>query len=150
MAEEHHRSGQSKPASIRGHVLVAEDDPVSQFYIAELLTYFGCSSDLVSNGEDAMDAVEQGHYDFVLMDCQMPELDGFTAAREIRKREAAGRIPGRVPIVAVTANSLDGDRERCFEAGMDEYICKPVEPDSMRFLLERLLAQPPVPRRDRT
>ena len=150
MAEVRRRSGQSKQAAIRGHVLVAEDDRVSQFYIAEVLKNLGCSSDLVSNGEDALDAVEQGHYDLVLMDCQMPEVDGFSAAREIRKREAAGRIPGRVPIVAVTANTLEGDRERCLEAGMDEYICKPVEPDSMRVLLERLLAQPPVPRRDRT
>ena len=119
------------------HILVAEDNPINQLYIRELLKHFGCTSDLASNGEEALAAVQQKHYDLVLMDCQMPEMDGFTAAREIRRKEASGEIPRRHNIVALTANALEGDRQRCLEAGMDDYLAKPLQPGKLHELLQK-------------
>lgn len=112
--------------SITGHILVAEDNRVNQLYISELLEHFGCSYVLVENGEQAIATLESDRFDLILMDCQMPDMDGFDATREIRKREAAKTLSGRIPIVALTANALTGDRKRCLDAGMDEYLSKPV------------------------
>ena len=81
--------------------------------------------------------VHQHHYDLVLMDCQMPEMDGFTAAREIRRKEASGELPQRHTIVALTANALEGDRERCLEAGMDDYLAKPLQPEKLHEVLRK-------------
>ena len=119
------------------HILVAEDNPINQLYIRELLKHFGCTTDLVSNGEEALAAVQQNRYDLVLMDCQMPEMDGFTAAREIRRKEASGEIPRRHTIAALTANALEGDRQRCLEAGMDDYLAKPLQPGKLHELLQK-------------
>ena len=127
-------------AKLSGHILVAEDNRINQLYITELLKHFGCTSDLVVNGEEALTAVQKQRYDLVLMDCQMPEMDGFSAALEIRKREAAGQYSERLPIVALTANALKGDRERCLEAGMDEYISKPVEGNQLKAVLAKYLS----------
>ena len=124
-----------------GRILVAEDNRINQLYIVELLKHFGCTNDLVVNGEEALAALQQQRYDLVLMDCQMPEIDGFTAAHEIRKREAAGQHSGRLPIVAVTANALKGDREKCLEAGMDEFISKPIEGKQLKAVLEKYLVR---------
>ncbi|MEX0819678.1 MAG: response regulator [Pirellulaceae bacterium] len=126
-------------APLQGHILVAEDNGINRLYIVELLTRFGCTSDLAGNGEEALDAVQRRHYDLVLMDCQMPEMDGFQATREIRKREASGDLSGRISIIALTANALKGDREYCLAAGMDDYVSKPVEPSTMREALARFL-----------
>ncbi|MEX0818628.1 MAG: ATP-binding protein, partial [Pirellulaceae bacterium] len=122
-----------------GHVLVAEDNSINQLYVVELLKHFGCTSDVVVNGEEALDAVQRRQYDLVLMDCQMPEMDGFLATHAIRKREASGERAGRIPIVALTANALKGDRERCLEAGMDEYLRKPLEGQELSAMLEKYL-----------
>ncbi|MEQ9410232.1 MAG: PAS domain S-box protein [Fuerstiella sp.] len=130
---------------LTGHILVAEDNRINQLYIVELLTFFGCTSTLAVNGEEALAAVGQQHFDLILMDCQMPEMDGFTAAREIRKREAAGQLAGKRPIVALTANALKGDRERCLAAGMDEYVSKPVETQELRAILEQFLSRQSPP-----
>lgn len=119
------------------HILVAEDNPINQLYIRELLKHFGCTSDLVANGEEALAAVQQQHYDLVLMDCQMPEMDGFTTSREIRRKEASGEIPQRNTIVALTANALEGDRQRCLEAGMDDYLAKPLRPEKLHEVLQK-------------
>jgi Amt family ammonium transporter len=127
--------------TLSGHILVAEDNRINQLYMVELLQYFGCTSDLVVNGEEALIAVQKQRYDLVLMDCQMPEMDGFTAAHEIRKREAAGQHSERLPIVALTANALKGDRERCLEAGMDEYVSKPVESGQLKAVLAKYLSR---------
>ena len=131
--------------AIAGYVLVAEDNPINQLYIVELLKQFGCMCDVVANGEEALAIVQQLRYDLVLMDCQMPEMDGFSATREIRKCEATARLAGRIPIIALTANSLKGDRERCLAAGMDEYISKPVEGERLRAVLAKFLSRPSLP-----
>ncbi|HLQ47250.1 MAG TPA: response regulator, partial [Planctomycetaceae bacterium] len=132
---------EEQPSSLTGHVLVAEDNRINQMFIVELLKYCGCTCDVAANGDEALQALQQTRYDLVLMDCQMPEMDGFTASHEIRRREAAQEFPGRVPIIALTANALKGDRERCLDAGMDDYLSKPVDSKQLRAMLEKSLAQ---------
>ena len=124
-------------------VLVAEDNAINQKVAVRLLEKLGCRVDTVANGLEAVQAQGRVGYDLVLMDCQMPEMDGFSAASEIRRAEAGGR---RVPIVALTANAMSGDRERCLAAGMDDYVPKPVVADILREALCRWLgpAAPPV------
>lgn len=121
------------------HILVAEDNRINQLYIIELLKHFGCTSDVAMNGEEALMALERQTYDLVLMDCQMPDMDGYSATREIRKREASGEFSCRIPIIALTANALKGDRERCLEVGMDEYLSKPLEPPLLHAAIVKLL-----------
>jgi len=111
----------SNGAALR--VLVAEDNIVNQTIVRKLLEEAGCHVDLAGNGREAIAHWEEARYDLILMDCQMPELDGFEATREIRKREVPGE---RVPIVAITANVLDKDRTHCFAAGMDDFLGKPL------------------------
>ncbi len=126
--------------SLGAHVLVVEDNQVNQFYVVELLKVLGCTSDVVVNGVQAVSAIQaQQPYSLVLMDCQMPEMDGFTACREIRKWEQQRGHSERIPIVALTANALKGDRERCLEAGMDDYISKPIDPTKLGSVLAGLL-----------
>jgi len=115
-------------------VLVAEDNPVNQVLAVRLLEKCGYRAEIVGNGRDAVAAVARASYAAVLMDCQMPELDGYAATREIRSRE--GDSP-RVPIIAMTANSMAGDREKCLEAGMDDYVSKPIDSDELREALAR-------------
>ena len=105
-------------------ILVAEDDAVSQLVVATMLKKMGCAVDVVADGEAAARSAASVHYDLILMDCHMPGLDGFEATRRIRG-DAAGRS-ARTPIVALTADALAGDRERCLEAGMDDHMTKPV------------------------
>ena len=119
------------PAGLR--VLVAEDDAVNQRVALRMLESLGCRVDLVPNGREAVEAVNRRTYDFVLLDCQMPVLDGFAAAAAIG---AAGPRPARPVIVAITADALQGDRERCLAAGMDDYLPKPIR---LRDLAEVLL-----------
>ena len=129
-----------QPAKFTGHILVAEDNSINQMFVRELLTHCGCTCDIANNGDEALTAVQQNRYDLVLMDCQMPEMDGFTASREIRRREAAGELTGHLPIIALTANALVGDRERCLEAGMDEYLSKPLQAAQLQTMLAKHLA----------
>ncbi len=130
----------SEPSShldtITGHILVAEDNRINQLYICELLKHLGCTYVVVKNGEEVIAAIDSDRYDLILMDCQMPEMDGFAAAREIRKRELTGTVGGRIPIVALTANALKGDRERCLHAGMDDYLSKPVRANQLLSVLK--------------
>ncbi|MBZ5738367.1 response regulator [Nocardioides mangrovi] len=112
-------------ADLRIRVLVVEDNPVNQLVATGMLESLGVSVDLASDGLEAVDRLAGDHgYDLVLMDCRMPNLDGFDATRRIRSAEATGR---RVPIIAMTASALEGERERCIEAGMDDYLTKPVD-----------------------
>lgn len=107
------------------HVLVVEDNPVNQLVAAGFLENLGCTVDLAGDGLEAVALISGRHpYDVVLMDCRMPRLDGFDATRRIRKQEPPGV---RVPIIAMTASALEGERERCLEAGMDDYLTKPVD-----------------------
>jgi CheY-like chemotaxis protein len=117
-------------------VLVAEDNPVNQQLARAMLKRFGHQADIVGNGQEAVDAVLTVPYDLVLMDCQMPVMDGFEATRIIREREGNGR---HTCIVAVTANAMEGDRQRCLAAGMDDYVAKPFRADDIRRMLERRL-----------
>jgi CheY-like chemotaxis protein len=131
-------------AEVFTHVLVAEDNDVNQLVAAEILKNAGYTCDIVDNGTAAVAAVASKHYDLVLMDCQMPELDGFEASKAIRAREAelAAQPCGgavHIPIVALTANAIKGDREVCFAAGMDEYITKPINPAKLIEVIEALL-----------
>jgi CheY-like chemotaxis protein len=114
--------------------MLAEDNLVNQRVTRAQLTRLGCDVDLASDGREALAAIGRRQYDLVFMDCQMPELDGFDVTREIRRREGAGP---HVPIVALTANALRGDRERCLAAGMDDYLAKPTELQALGQTLDR-------------
>jgi signal transduction histidine kinase len=113
-------------------ILVAEDSVVSQRVVTALLSKMGHTVTLASNGKAAVDAVDSGEtpFDLILMDCQMPEMDGYAATREIRQREARGGLTP-VPIIALTAHAMPSDRDRCLEAGMDGYLTKPVDPERL-------------------
>ena len=121
------------------HILVAEDNLINQMFVRELLKHSGCSCDIANNGDEALIALQERSYDLVLMDGQMPEMDGFTATREIRRLEAASQLAVRLPIVALTANALKGDRERCLEAGMDDYLTKPLQHAHLAAILSKYL-----------
>ncbi|MBC7684048.1 MAG: response regulator [Bdellovibrionales bacterium] len=116
-------------------ILLAEDNPVNQRLALRLLEKMGHRITLVDNGLDALERTMQGGYDLVLMDVQMPELDGLTATRRIRQWERVHG--GHVPIVAMTARAMQGDRERCLEAGMDDYLSKPIDSEQLRQLVSR-------------
>ena len=127
-------------------VLVVEDNPINLRLAMHQITKLGGKPEGAANGREAVEALARNGYDAVLMDCQMPELDGYEASREIRRREAADADPADRPIltasrpiwiVAMTANAMDGDRDKCIAAGMDDYVSKPVTLDALREVLER-------------
>jgi len=127
--------GSEQPAPARAlRVLAAEDNAVNQRVLVRLLERLGCRVDLASDGREAVERVRSGSYDLLLMDCQMPVLDGFEATREIRALDGEA---ARIPIVAVTAHALPGDRERCLAQGMDDYVTKPLRVRD----LERVIAR---------
>ena len=117
-------------------VLVAEDYPANQLVIRQMLTTLGCQVEIVDNGSKAIDALAEQHYDIVFMDCQMPQMDGYQASQQIRRREVAANNNQRVPIIALTANALEGDREKCLSAGMDDYLSKPFNRKQIHQLLK--------------
>ncbi len=119
-------------------VLVAEDNPFNQKVVILTLGKLGIRPDVAANGREAIEMFATTPYDLIFMDCQMPELDGYAASREIRSRERNGR---RVTIVAMTAEAMAGSRELCIEAGMDDYIAKPVKRDEIFDALRRWLGQ---------
>jgi CheY-like chemotaxis protein len=118
------------------NILLAEDNLVNQRVAVAVLKKLGLKPDLAVNGEEALAAAQAKSYDLILMDCQMPEMDGFQATRAIRALEPDGI---RVPILAMTANAMQGDRERCLEAGMDDYLAKPVAILDLKSALQRWL-----------
>jgi signal transduction histidine kinase/DNA-binding response OmpR family regulator len=122
-------------------VLVAEDNEVNQEVCGDMLALCGCSAHIVANGMQALAALKTGTWDLVLMDCQMPAMDGFETTREIRSREKSGGALTPIPIIALTANAMDGDRERCQAAGMDDYVSKPFDLQQLWAALDRWRAQ---------
>jgi Amt family ammonium transporter len=128
------------------NVLVAEDNDVNQVVVSEILAQAGFQSTLVGNGRAAVTEALSGRYDVVLMDCQMPVMDGFEAARRIRAEEQGAASSARVPIIALTANAIKGDRERCLEAGMDGYVTKPIDAPTLIATIRTLVAEQSRPR----
>jgi two-component system sensor histidine kinase/response regulator len=135
----------------RARLLLVEDHEVNQMLAVELLEREGYRVDVAGNGVEALKALAGAEYALILMDCQMPGMDGYEATAEIRKNEPAGR---HIPIVAMTAESMQGDRERCLAAGMDDYISKPIEPEKLLQAIRRSLPdfdesetspEPPLP-----
>jgi CheY-like chemotaxis protein len=118
-------------------VLLAEDNAVNQLVARKLLAKLGIEVEIATNGEEAIEALRGTRFDLVLMDCQMPVMDGFEATRRIRDR-ASGVLNPLVPIVAMTANAMRGDRERCLEAGMTDYLSKPVNPADLAAAVKRV------------
>jgi signal transduction histidine kinase/CheY-like chemotaxis protein len=118
-------------------ILVVDDNPVNQLVAVRALRTLGYEPDVVASGEAALDALTHSNYDLILMDCQMPGMDGYAATAEIRRRETGRR---RTPIVAMTANAIDGDRERCAAAGMDDYLSKPFRIALLERTLQRWLS----------
>ena len=122
-------------------VLVAEDNEVNREIVSEILAMFSVAHDIVANGQAAVEAWRKGGHDLILMDCFMPRMDGFAATRAIRAAEA--ETGKRVPIVALTASALAGDREQCLKAGMDDYVTKPIRMDELRSVLAKWGAAAP-------
>jgi signal transduction histidine kinase/DNA-binding response OmpR family regulator len=135
-----HREGTGPPATRHrwARILVAEDNAANLKVAVRMVERLGYRADVAGNGSEALHALDRVPYDAVLMDCQMPEMDGYEATREIRKAERNGR---HVPIIAMTASAMAGDRERCLAAGMDDYISKPVKLHIVAAVLERWLGE---------
>jgi PAS domain S-box-containing protein len=129
------------PAGIRGDILVVEDNLINQQVALGILQIQGYRVSVANNGREALDAWTRGAFDLVLMDCHMPEMDGFEATMEIRRRERASGGK-RVPIVALTANAMAQDREECLNAGMDDHLAKPFSMQTMQDMLDRWVPQP--------
>ncbi len=120
-------------------ILVAEDNITNQQVAIAILERIGCRADAVADGKEALESLRTIPYDLVLMDCQMPEMSGYEAASRIRNPESGVRNPA-IPIVALTAHAMRGDREQCLAAGMDDYLAKPVEPARLAAMLDKWLA----------
>jgi signal transduction histidine kinase/heme-degrading monooxygenase HmoA/ActR/RegA family two-component response regulator len=148
----HPATGWDAPAKVyegpvaHGRVLVVDDNRVNQKVAVKMLEKLGCVCDVAGNGQEALTALAGRRYDVILMDCQMPLMDGFAATAEIRRKEQGEY---RVPIVALTASIRTEDREKCFAAGMDGYIIKPLEMEQLKGALQRWMAgkEPPGERR---
>jgi CheY-like chemotaxis protein/HPt (histidine-containing phosphotransfer) domain-containing protein len=117
-------------------ILLAEDNPTNQQVALGILEKLGYGADIVTTGREAVQALKTGPYDLVLMDVQMPEMDGLEATRAIRSGKT-GALHPKIPIIAMTAHAMKGDRERCLEAGMDDYLSKPIEPQALAAALEK-------------
>jgi CheY-like chemotaxis protein len=123
-------------------ILMAEDNRINVLLATKLLTNMGHRVDTVGDGKEALEALSRAPYDLVLMDVHMPEMDGLEATRRIRRAESSsrakrGRPAFRTPIVALTANAMEGDRQVCLDAGMDDFLTKPLDPEALRAILKR-------------
>ena len=131
-------------SSRRGRVLIVDDNPVNQLVAQRAVDRFGYTAEVVSGGREAMAAIREAArqhapFDAVLMDCQMPDMDGYQTAAAIRDWETGTR---RMPIIALTANCVEGDREKCLDSGMDDYLAKPFRLASLESTLERWVSNP--------
>ena len=144
------RASHDKPAAsfhnLKGlHLLVAEDNEMNQFVTRETLRRVGCTCDIVADGALAVEAVQRRQFDTVLMDCQMPGMDGLEATRRIREWESADRTRPRSTIIALTAEAIQGDKERCLAAGMDGYVTKPINAADLFAAIQSLARSPRLP-----
>ena len=119
-------------------MLLAEDHPVNRQIALSLLSGLGLDVDLAADGEEALERVATQDYDLIVMDVEMPRLDGIAATRELRRRYPERRVP----IIAATASNADEDRQRCLAAGMDDFVSKPIKPEALRELLGKWLLGP--------
>jgi CheY-like chemotaxis protein len=140
-SEELSADHESEPPIGGNRILVAEDQRNNWMLIDRLLTTRGHLPVNATDGHSVLEKLDSDEFDLVLMDCQMPGLDGYDTTREIRRREAAEQR-GHIPIVAMTASAMAGDREKCLAAGMDAYIAKPISSEKLDRLLARLLDEP--------
>ncbi|HEY7866185.1 MAG TPA: ATP-binding protein, partial [Psychromonas sp.] len=131
---------EEQQSELQGKVLLVEDHPVNQEYAIQALSGLGVDVDLAGNGVEALRRLQEQHYDLVLMDCQMPEMDGYRATELIRQGELENGST-RVPIIALTANAMLEDRQRCMSAGMDDYLSKPFSKAQIAKLLQRWLPE---------
>jgi signal transduction histidine kinase/CheY-like chemotaxis protein len=137
-------SALSRPSFQGFRVLLVEDNVINQEVGQSMLHHMGLAVDIAEDGQQALGLLQQGHYDLVLMDCQMPVMDGFEATRRIREREQSDGNPG-VIIIALTGNAMEGDRENCIGAGMDDYLAKPFTLDEVSRMLSKWLQHPTQP-----
>ncbi|PKD40713.1 hybrid sensor histidine kinase/response regulator [Methylomonas sp. Kb3] len=135
----------SAPASAAGaiRILLAEDNPVNQKVCSAMLRQLGYTLSLANNGREVLDIIDREPVDLILMDCMMPVMDGYTATQYIRNRESSRNLP-RIPIIALTANAMEGDRERCLQAGMDDYLSKPFLQKTLQDKTQALAAPLPT------
>ncbi len=127
--------------SLQGHILLVEDNPVNQIVAKKMLEKSGLSYEVANNGEEAITRLKLSHeFDLVLMDCQMPVLDGYAATETLREMESDNGDK-RLPVIAMTANAMEGDREKCLSAGMDDYISKPVNQQALKSTLSKWLGK---------
>ena len=132
---------QIESVNVMGMILLVEDNPMNQLVGSKVLAKLGYQFDIATHGGEAVQAMQTTRYDAVLMDCQMPQMDGYEATAAIRHIEGAAR---HTPIIAMTAAAMDGDRDTCLAAGMDDYITKPVRQDAIADVLKRWITQPPT------
>ncbi|PCJ96613.1 MAG: hypothetical protein COA45_10910 [Zetaproteobacteria bacterium] len=133
---EEHQTSDDAALSPDTRILAVDDHPVNQLFIRKLLERLGFTSiDLAKDGKEALDMISDNEYDIVLMDCQMPELDGYQVATIIRQMEET--TGNHLPIIALTANAMIGDREKCIKAGMDDYLSKPIRPDKLTAVMAK-------------
>ncbi len=131
-----HEAASNPQAEIKGRkILLAEDNAINRMVAVKMLESLGASVEVAIDGRDAVNRWLTGHYDLILMDCQMPGMDGYDAARMIRSLEKEAPARARVPVIALTAHAMEEDRQRCLESGMDEYLTKPVKAETLRQAL---------------
>jgi CheY-like chemotaxis protein len=144
----HSSTDAGKPgAALALKILVAEDNPVNQMLLQQMLVRLGYRADVVANGVEVLAALERQNYDVVLMDVQMPTMDGLEATRRLRARCGAQAGPR---VIAMTARAMCGDREKCLAAGMDDYVSKPIELDRLRTVLSAVATPAGTPAEDPT
>ena len=130
---------EANPELDKVRILLAEDNVVNQKVALAQLKKLRYKANAVANGLEVIEAMQHISYDIILMDCQMPEMDGYEATRAIRKREKRSDLCGKLPvyIIAMTANAMQGESEKCFAVGMDDYLSKPVRTSDLQTALER-------------
>ena len=135
------QTSKAEPRRIGARLLLAEDDAINQMWLRRILQRFGCRVDCADDGNECLSMLERCSYDLVFTDIQMPQMDGIEATRIVRSRNVLSRSGGPIPIIALTGNVALGMRERCIDAGMNDYLTKPIEMDRLRTTLERCLLE---------